>query len=156
MSRYMRRGISKARFAPTIANKSAPTTAEINAGIDLTGQMADISGFMFANSPIPTPDLATSFTTQIGGEDTADSSSFTFYEDDTSNPIRTSQAKGVHGYILLFPKLAGASPATGDKCEVWPVVITGNNRQWSLGNDPARYVVSYAIEGVPVQDATVA
>lgn len=154
MTRYMRKGISKVRFAPTIASIAAPTTAEVTAGTDLTPQLADIAGFTFANNPIPTPDMATTFTSQVGGEDTAEASSLTFYEDDTTNPIMTTLAKGTTGYVLLYPKTAGATPASGDKLEVWPVTVTSQAREWSTGNDPARFVVSFAVTSVPNQNAT--
>ena len=64
MAEYFRRGTSKIHFAPTISNTAAPTQAELNtSGEDLTGQIADVSGFEFENSPIPTPKLSTTFTT---------------------------------------------------------------------------------------------
>lgn len=147
----MRRGVSGVRFAPAVSNKAAPTTAEVTAGTDLTPQFAEIAGFEFSNSPIGTPDLTSTFTKQIGGEDTAPASSITFYEDDTTNPIKTLLAKGVTGFVLLYPYTQ--TPAATEDVEVWPVVVTSNVRQWGVGNDPARYVVSFAITDVPDTDA---
>lgn len=146
MTRYMRRSISQARWVPTIGNKAAPTTAEITAGTNLTPDIAEINGFEFSNSPISTPDMATSFTSQIGGEDTAGDSSITFYEDDTTNTIKTALAKGTNGFVVFYPY---GVPASAAKCEVWPATITSNGREWSVGNDPARYMVSFAITAVP-------
>lgn len=152
MTRYMRRGVAGVRFAPAVANKAAPTTAEVNAGTDLTPQFAEIAGFEFTNAPIGTPDLTSTFTKQIGGEDTAPASSITFYEDNTTNPIRTALAKGTTGFVLLYPYTQ--TYGSGAKLEVWPVIVTSNVRQWSVGNDPARFVVSFAITDVPNTDAT--
>lgn len=139
------------RFLPSVASKAAPTTAEVTAGTDILVQLAEITGFIFANTPIMVPDMTTTFTKQIGGEDTAEASSITFYEDDTTNAIRTALAKGTTGFVLLYPYTA--TPASTAKCEVWPVRVTSSARQWSTGNDPARYVVSFAITDVPNTDA---
>lgn len=150
MARYFRRGKSKIMFAPTVAGTS-PTRAEITAATDLTPQIADIGGFQFSNSPIATPDLATTFTTQIPGEDTSDTPSLTFYDDDAATTIRTALAKGTAGFILMFP--LGDVPTK--RMEVWKVASTGVNDQWSAGNDPARYVAGFAVSAAPVQAGVV-
>lgn len=149
MSRYTRRGKSTLKFAPAIANKAAPTSGELSAGTDLTLNTADIAGFTYNNSPINTPDLSSTFTSQIGGEDTADVSSLTFYDDDASSTVRTALAKGVTGFIVRMPY----GQVTAKRAEVFPVTVTGANDEWSLGNDPARFVVSFAITSTPVQSA---
>lgn len=157
MARFMRKGITKVYFVPTITNKTAPTAAQVTAGTALTAQIAEISGFTFSNSPIQTPDMATKFVSQIPGEDTTEDSSITFYEDKSSNPIRTALAKDVNGYIVIFSAgTAGASPAAADKCEVWPVTISSNARKFSAGNEAAQYEVRFATTDEPAVDAVVA
>lgn len=151
MSRYFRRGKSKIFFTPTIVAPAAPTRAEVTSATDLTPQIADIGGLQFTNSPIATPDLATTFTTQIPGEDTADNPTLTFYDDDAATTIRTALAKGTQGYLILMPY--GDVPAK--RAEVWKATSTGVNDEWSAGNDPARYAVTFAVTAVPVQNAVV-
>lgn len=153
MGRYFRRGTTKIYFLPSVAAKESPTTGEIAAGTDLTNSVAEVAGFTFSNSPIPVPDMGSVYTKTIPGEDTSDDSSLTFYEDDVSNPIRTTLAKGTSGYILLFP--AGGIIATSN-VEVWPVKTTSVAREWSAGNDPARFVIQFTIPDTPATDATVA
>lgn len=152
MARYFRRGTSKIRFVPTISDIASPTSAEITAGTDLTPHIAEIGGFTYANDPIEVPDMASVFTKTIPGEDTADDSTLTLYEDDTTNTVRSSLAKGTSGFIVLSPN---GSMAAAAKVEVWPVKVSGNNREWSAGNDPARYVVSFGIIDVPNVDSTI-
>jgi hypothetical protein len=153
MSRYFRRGTSVIYFVP---GTSKPTTATaVTAGTDLTDAVAEISGFTFTNSPIPTPDMGAAFTKSIPGEDTAEDSSMTFYENPaTGSPeddARTALPKGQEGFVVLVPHPAavGGPAATGDKVEIWPVISTGVNREWSAGNDPARFMVQFAITDVP-------
>lgn len=150
MSRYFRRGTTKIYFVSTISNTASPTVAEMAAGTELTCEVAEISGFAFQNSPIDVPDMCAEFVKKIPGEDTADDSEMTFYEDDTSNPLLTTLAKGNQGYVVFFPYgIGGASPVAGDDCEVWPVSVAKTTREWSAGNDPARFMSTFTITGVP-------
>ena len=151
MAKFFRRGVSKIHFVPTVANLAAPSRAEITAGDDISSAVAEISGFMLTNSPIPTPNLADEFTSQIGGEDTVADSSFMLYDDDTSETVRDALAKGTTGYVVLMPY--GDTPTK--RCEVWPVTVIGFNDEWTTGNDPARSNVGFAVTGVPEQDAVV-
>jgi hypothetical protein len=157
MARYFRRGTSKMYFAPTIADISAPTEAEMLAGTDLSCEVGEIEGFKFSNNPIDVPDFCSEFVSKIPGEDTGDDSSMTFYEDDTSNPIQALLAKGTEAYIVLFPYgISATDPQAGDECEVWPVSVASNTREWSAGNDPARYMVEFTLSAPPDTSAVVA
>jgi hypothetical protein len=151
MVRFMQKGRTKVRFATTIASATlVPTTAEATSATDLTVQLSEINGFTFSNNPISTPDMSTTFVSNIPGEDTADASSMVFYEDTVTNPISTALAKGTVGYVLFFRRgLAGASPAIGDKCDVWPVQVSSNVPMYSTGNEASRYTVNFACTAVP-------
>lgn len=158
--RFFRRGISKAFFVPTITNINAPTVAEVGAGDEMTEEIAELTGWTFSNNPINTPDLSNTFTPNIPGEDTAADSSIVFYENRggaSANPLQAGLAKGTAGFVVLFfDGTAGASPAASDECEVWPVTSTGPYREYSTGNDPARWGVRFATTAPPDFQATVA
>lgn len=149
MARYFRRGVAAMKWLPTVAGAS-PTRPEITAGTDLTGAIAAIAGFKMANAPIATPDLLTTFDTQIDGPDTVDASSITFYDDDASTTIRTALAKGNAGYVVLFPQ----GDASGKRCEVWRAKSLGVNDEWTLDATAAKYEVGFAITLKPAQAAT--
>lgn len=162
MARYFRRGTTKIFYEATIADIDAPTEAELASATELSCELAEISGFSFSNNPIDVPDMCDVFVKNIPGENTAEDSSMTFYEDNgglAANPIKTTLAKAVEGYIVIFPYGVtgggGSTPAAGDECEVWPISVASNTREFSAGNDPARYMVEFTITGVPDQDATV-
>lgn len=148
--RFFRRGISKARFLPAVAG-SSPTRAEINAGVDLSPQVADMGGFSISNAPIETPDLATSFDSQIDGPDATETSSLTMYDLSDSTTIRTAIAKGVSGFVLLMPY--GDVPTK--RCEVWPVKSTGVNDVWGLDATAAKYQAGFAVTSIPNQLAII-
>jgi hypothetical protein len=156
MARFMRKGTTRLYMVPTIASAALiPTAAEVNAGTRLDTQVAELSGFTFANNPISTPDMSTSFVSQVPGEDATEDSSMTFYEDKVSNPIRTALAKGTNGYVVIFPAgIAGATPAAGDKCDVWPVTVASNARQYTADNEAAKYMVKLAATAEAGTDKT--
>lgn len=151
-TRFMRKGITKIYFIPTITVLSAPTTAQVTAGTNLTPQVAEVAGFTFTNNPISTPDMDNAYVSQIAGEDTGEASSITFYElRAATDTIHDAQTKGLNGYIgIYYGGIAGGTPAAADKLEVWPVSISSNARIYSAGNEAAQYRVAYAITGAPV------
>jgi len=151
MARFMRKGITQFWFVPTIASATlVPTAAEVNAGTRLDTQLAEVAGFTFTNSPINAPDMSSAFVSQIAGEDSTENSSLTFYEDKTTNPISTAQSKGTNGYIVIFKAgLAGATPAAGDKADVWPVQVASNAPQYTADNEAAKYMVAYTTTAPP-------
>jgi len=164
-TRYFRRGTTKIYFvalADDITSLSGPHIAEITAGTDITCDVAELAGFAFQNNPIPTPDMCSPFVSKIPGEDTADDSTMTFY--DLLDAVGTGDltvwdllAKGEAGYIVFFPYgVSGTNaPLAGDDCEVWPVTVAKTTRQYSAGNDPARYETTFTITAPPAQNAVV-
>jgi hypothetical protein len=152
MARFFRRGVSRIYFKTTITSPlTGATAAELTAATELTNSVAEIGGFQLSNSPIPTPDLQSTFTKTIIGEDTTDTSTITFYDDDSVSTIRTALAKGVAGYVVLLPY----GNTLGKRAEIWAVRSTGVNDEWTVGNDPGRYMVGFAVTDVPAQNAAV-
>lgn len=154
-NRYSRKGKAALKFAATLTDATAPysaTRAEITGATDILAQMAEIGGMQYSNEPIDTPDMASSFDTQIPGADTTDPPTFTFYDTDEAAPaIRAALAKGTTGYILAFPQ----GDIAGRRMEIWPVQSTGVNDEWTAGNEPARYVATTVVTAPPTQNATV-
>lgn len=151
MAYKTRKGYTKAYFLPSIAAPATPTQAELTAGTLLsTAALASISGFDSKSNFIEIPNFASRQTPKIAGEKTSNDSSMEFYEDDTSNPIATVLAQDVNGYVLLAP--FGATTATS-KVDVFPVSVASNTRQYTSGNEAAKFVVDFAITGVPTPNA---
>ena len=149
--RFMRAGITEFFQVPTIASAAlVPTAAEVNAGTKVTTTLAQVTGFSFANKPIMVPDMATTFTAQIPGRDEADSSEIEFYQLRTTDAIRTAAPKGTIGYmVIFFDGIAGATPAAGDKADVWPMQIASNAKMYTADSEPAKYKVVYSITKSP-------
>lgn len=151
----MRRGVTKFFFLKAIAGAgNVPVRTELTGtnATDLSGAISDIAGWSLANSPIDTPDLGSTLTTNIPGEDKADSSTLTFYEDQAAETIETLLSKGVEGFIVILRK--GDVPAS-KSMDVFPVRVASRAAAYSAGSDPAKFTVSFAISGTPTLDAAV-
>lgn len=150
--RFTARGLTKCYWVATIANKSAPTRSELNAGTDLSPQLADASGWSVSSEMIPTPDLATRYTSTIPGSITAEDSSLTLYMSKDGVDSRTLMARDAVGYIVW---LDGGDTASY-KADVYPVTVSSVSKQRSVsGEDPDTLVFSYAITAQPAENVTV-
>lgn len=157
MARFMRKGVVKVFFVPTVANLTTGITlTEIGAGVELGPELAEVNGFAYTNSPISTPDMDNQFVSQITGEDTADQSSMTFYDGDdpdtpdAQNTIKAALPKGTAGFIVFFyAGIAGAAPAVDDYYEAFPVTVSSAPRMYDAGNVAAQFRVDMAITAVP-------
>ena len=85
-ARFFARGVSKCYFLTTVADlATGPTRTELDAGQDLTPEIADLDGWLVEGEDIETPDLGTEFTSKIPGPTSVDDSSITFYADATGD-----------------------------------------------------------------------
>lgn len=149
----MRRGVTKIYFLPEItAATNVPTRSEITGGTELSGAISDIAGWSLGNSPIDTPDLGSTLTTSIPGEDKADASTLTFYEDKAGDTIETLLSKGEEGYVVILRK--GDVPAS-KSMDIFPVRVASRAPAYSAGSDPAKFTVTFAVSDDPTLDAAV-
>ncbi len=153
MAKFMRRGKTKVKFCPSIASTTlAPTVAELTSGTDLTNEIAEMSGFNSKSTMIDIPNFGSRQTPKIAGEQQSDDSSITIYEDDTTNPLQTTLARDVNGYIVIAP--AGVLTASS-KVDVFPVSVASNTRQYTSGNEAAKIQIDFAVTAVPAQDIAI-
>lgn len=152
ITKYTARGSSAACWLPACANIASPTRAEINAGTDLSGQVADASGWSVSSSQIETPDLATRYTSTIPGVISADDSSLTMYADLEGVDAGVLMARDTVGFIAWFD--GGDVP--GNKCRIFPVTVSSVSHQTSVDGSAADTLMfSYAITSEPAENVTV-
>jgi hypothetical protein len=149
-TRYVRYGLTRVVYALTVSNYLSPTRAEINAGQDLSVEVAEISGFQVTGEFVDAPDLVSSFTPKLAGRTTADDSSITMYASSNSVDVRTILPRGTTGYIMWFDE--GDVP--GRKFDIYPITVGSAAKDRSL-EDPARIVISVAVTRTPAENVTV-
>lgn len=157
--RYTSRGTTRIYFLTTIASyTTAVTRAELNAGVDLTPQIADSSGWSVKTNQIDAPDMSTRFTATIPGAIAADDSSLTMYASKTGVDARATFTSGsstvpaTSGYIVI---LFGGDTAA-NKMDVWPVTVGSVAKQISPQGDNAdTLMVSFSPTGEPAKDLAI-
>lgn len=151
-ARFIRRGVSRFLFSPTIANINAVARSEITSAEDLTDLIADVAGWALSNNSVATPDMGSTFDASIPGTDSVGDSSFTFYEDLDEETIEDLLPKGTEGFVLILRK--GDKPGT-NSLDCFPVRVAVKSNEFSAGNDPARFTVTFNITSKPGIDGPV-
>ncbi|MCF0086590.1 MULTISPECIES: hypothetical protein [unclassified Streptomyces] len=153
IKKYMRRGTSKFYFVPTIAAETMlPTRTELTAGTEFSEYIAAMDGWTVTNNEIETPDMADTYDSTIPGSDKADTSSFTFYEDEVDAELETTFAKGTTGYVVILRK--GDVPAN-ESMDVFPIRVASQSPQYTADNEAAKFMVTCSITSRPLQGAAV-
>lgn len=151
-NRYFDVGITKCYYLPTIAAASlTPTRAEMDAGKDLSGEVAALDGWVVEAGEIETPDLATEFTGKIPGRTQAEDCSLTLHADKTGNDVRTLLPRGTEGYIMW----CDGGDVAGNKADVFPIRVRANSAQRSVEDENARRMVSFSVTRKPAESVTI-
>jgi len=149
-SRYIPEGVTKYYFVTSIANYNSPTRAELNAGTDLSPEIAATGNWGIVSGSIDAPDLATLFTAQIAGKVTVDGPTIDMYADGTSTDVRTLLPRGTVGNIVKFPE----GDVTGRKMDVFPVKALAQAKPTNLTN-PSVIQLQFAVTKIPAENVTV-
>jgi hypothetical protein len=149
-TRYFRPGTTKVNFLTTVANQASPTRAEINAGTDLSPEVASVEGWQITSEFIDTPDLASRFTSKIAGRITADDSSINFYASSNSVDVRSLLPRDTTGYILWLDE----GDVSGRKMDVYKVTVASAPKLRAM-EDPAQIQVQFTITAQPSENVTI-
>jgi hypothetical protein len=148
--RYIPPGVRKIYFVTTIATYTAPSRGELNAGIDLTAEVAAINGFTVTSATADTPDLSTRFTAQVAGRITAAQSSLNFYASSTSSDVRTVLPRDTVGFIVFLWE----GDVTSQKMDVFPVKVTTEALDGNMDN-PQQVLIEFAITKIPALNVAI-
>lgn len=151
--RYIQAGVSKVYFLPTLAAyPAAATTGEITGGTDITGEIADITGFSSKAEFVETPDLSNKFVPKISGRIKADDSSLTFYADKAGTDVRSVLTQGTTGFLVFMD----GGNVSAQKMDQFAVTVASVSVLRNIsGSDPVRVMVDFALTKVPAYSVTV-
>jgi len=150
-NRYFATGTTKYVYCPSVANKSAVTRLEINAGTDLSGEIAEVDGWRVTSELIDVPDINSRFTSKIPGRTSADDSSITFYADPSGVDARSLFPRAATGFVLRMD--GGDVP--GRKMDVFPITVSSVPKEMGTGDDAATLQVMFAITSEPAENVTI-
>lgn len=140
--RFFQPEISKVIFVPTIASTSlAYTRNEVNAGDDLTGEIADLSGWEVSANFIATPDMGKRYTGKIGGRITTPDSSLTMYADKAGDDVRAILPRGTKGFVVFMD----GGDVAGQPSDVFAVEVAAVGKPRSTGDNAFQLTVQFSI-----------
>jgi hypothetical protein len=150
ITKYTSIGLTKIYFLPTVsAANLTPTRAEMNAGTDLSAQVADWSGWIVSGVQINTPDLSSVFESSIPGRVSAAKSTMTYYASQTGVDIGSLLPRTTVGYIQWLD----GGDISGNQCEVYPITVMAcgidRDNKMTLAD---RIMIDYAITKQPGQN----
>ena len=149
--RYLPAGLRKIYWVAAIANTAAPTFAELNLGIDLSPQVAGVSGFAL---PRDTADITPLGSRIIVLQNTTfnpgSTSEIILYASSDSNDMRMTMDADSAGFLVFFPE----GNVTGRRCDVWPATVNTNYPESDI-ETPGQFHVQFTITDVPAQNAPI-
>jgi hypothetical protein len=137
-------------WVTTIVAQASPTRAELNAGTDLSAEIAEVSGFELAGDSADAPDLASQFVAQVPARITASDSEIVFYASSNSSDVRSVLPRGTTGFVAILPE----GDITGQKMEIWPAKVKSMFLDSSI-EDPAKIHIQFSITKLPSQNVTI-
>lgn len=152
-------GNTRVAWVPAIANKAAPTVAELNAGILLQSVItADgLVGFEPETADVDTTSLASTFNTLTIGRDTFSGTMLRLKKQDGTDTAYNTLVRGATGHVVIRRDIAESTAWTASqKVEVYPVICGQARRLAPEANTVGRYEVPTKISAAPELRATVA
>jgi hypothetical protein len=154
VTRYFPVGLRQYYFVTAIADKTAPTRTELNAGTDLTGEIVSVTGFTTTTNPVEAPDLKTRFTSQVPGMITADASSMNIYLDEDSVDVRTVLPRDTVGFIVQFPEGDDEGVSGTKLMDVFPVTVSSTSKVTTTA-EAGQVMISFVITSEPSENILV-
>lgn len=152
-------GKTRVSWVTAIANKAAPTVAELNAGIQLQRTMtADgLIGFRPETNKVDTSSLASKFNTNRNGRTGFDGTMLRFKKQDGVDTIFNTLASGTTGFVVIRNSIDEATPwAASQRVRVYPVECAVEAFVDFEPDTLERWEVPVTVYDDPVQRAVVA
>jgi len=128
--RYIPQGTSACYFITATANYQAPTRAEMQAGVNLTNEIASLTGFTVSSASVAAPDMSTRYVSNVVGQITSTDGVLSCYMDQHSNDVRSVMPQDTTGWVIF---LWGGDVA-GQLMDVWPIHVGANSPQPDLAS----------------------
>lgn len=153
-------GMTRAHFVATIANPASVTTAEFNAGLNLTLILtaAGLEGFEASPADIDNTSLGSTFDTRLPGVPSFSGTRLILKKQTgTDTAYNTLTVKNTTGFIVIRRNIAQATAAaTGQSLQVYPGQTGAFDFLAPERNTVSRYWVQWAISSDPIYNAVFA
>lgn len=148
--RYFRPGTTQILIVDDIADINAPTRLEIDAGLDVSAEVADIEGFMVQANTLPTPDYGSKFASKIPSDTVAEDSALLTYADSTSVDIRSVVTRGQDTHVIFMDE----GDTAGLLMDVFPVRVSATPKLRARA-EPAQIRTQFTVTREPAENVTI-
>ena len=157
MARYANDGMIKVYFVTTIANKAAPTVAELNAGTDISNFITKDGLTVPSNqNNVANASLAETFDSELPGS-FGGPLSMTGIRDAATDTFWTLVVYGTAGFIVVRRGTATATAwASTQKVEVYPMTWHEPIPAQTASNEQGRFSAMAPVSSQPSLKAVVA
>lgn len=149
-TRYIPEGVTHYYYVPSIATQSSPTRAELNAGTDLTNEIAAVGDWAINGSAVAAPDLAHLFDSSVSGKLSMGTTTIDMYASTNSTDVRQLLPRGTTGYIVKFPE----GDVSGRTMDVFKVTVIAQPKPTNLSN-PSVVQLQFVVTTQPSENVTV-
>ena len=155
MPRVIPDGEVRIAWATALASASAPTTAELNSGTDLTPWLQSLDTPLEGDA-VDAGDLSTAFRKNVAGK-FGGGASAEMYRDDTTDTAFALFPRNTTGYLIIR-RFGGSTTSwtSGDEVETWNVRVITRSPATLDQNTVQTFSVDFATIDEPDLDATVA
>jgi len=157
MARYPADGMLRVQRVPTIANKAAPTVAELNAGVDVTNFITKDGIKVPTNqNMVDSASLAETFDAQVPGS-FGGPLSVTGIRDNATDTLWDLITYNLAGYVVVRRGVTTATAfAISQKVEVYPVQWHEPIPMDPASNELGKFTATAAVTSQPNLKAVVA
>lgn len=160
MSRIGSTGNIQLWYLPTVANKAAPTAAEKAAGVNLTGELLrDGLSLPQSGNTIDVAGADSKYNATDAGTYGGDAVTASFFRDSVAadDDAWDTLPRGTRGYFLVARfEGSDSSVGTGDRVEVWPIVVISRSNRDIEQDGAYRFDVTCGVPSEPDDDAVMA
>jgi len=129
---------------PTTANYLAPSRAEINAGTDVSAEIASVTGWSLTSAAVDVPDMGSRFTSQVPGRLTSATNDLECYVSSNGNDVRRLWSLNLNGFVILLWE----GDFSGQFMDVFPVRVMAMAMDATI-EDPGKVTASFAPTRIP-------
>jgi len=152
-------GTVRVSWVTSIASISAPTAAELTAGLLLTSILTPdgVQNFQPSTASIPTSSLADTFDTVGAGRTSFQTAILQFYKQPSADTAYTTLIRNAAGFVAIRRYIATATAYTAaQSCQVYPAICGDPIDMDAAPNEAAKWQAQIFISSAPALRAVIA
>lgn len=141
-------GKTRVYWVTSISNQNAPTTTELNAGMDLTATMTGdgLSGLQPDTADVDSSSLASTFTSNVNGRTSFSNPQLTLKKQSGTDTIFTTLTRDTAGFLVVRRSVTQSTAwASAQAVEVYPVLCEEVARVDPAPNTLERYIIGLKV-----------